>query len=1825
MTSDLRIQGEVVVNSEQAESAFNRVGDKAQQMATEVATSATKAGQAVDKIGDGAGASADKFTRAESRMSAAIKKATNELELLGKTASQRLEFNISDKGLDAAKFEPALKKLREVETQALAAQRAASGSLDKMGISAAQTAAALRGVPAQFTDIVTSLQGGQAPLTVFLQQGGQLKDMFGGAGNAARALGGYVVGLVNPFTVAAAAAAALAFAYNQGSKEADAYNKALITTGNAAGTNAAQLKAYAQEISAVVGTQGKAAESLAALAATGKIGAESLKEAAQAAVQYERATGQAVEKTAEQFASLRNDPLAAVLKLNDGMNFLTDSTYKQIKSLEEQGKTAEAANVAQRAFADTLAGRAGEMERNLGTVERGWLAVKDAAKSAWDAILNVGRASTNVDQLAAVRKQISDRENQLANGGFGSNGGGAAFGRPSQAATERLRAELSALQAQAAALEGVANQSRVAAEEERKRGEQVKATAAFDKAGEKFLTDKAKMERELAAARVQGAEAGKSQAEIEQRLAQIRESFAKKGSTAAENKELRDQMRVFADLAGVSSTYYTELANYQKQRANNVITEQQYVQAVEALIKKQPFAVAIAKEQADATKAQAKASEEAARAHLKYVESFGKGAAAAQQQADQLRTEEAAAAIAAAGYYSLAQAIELVTIARLEEKRDGLLGNEEAYLAVQKEIDARKELVGLIGSKEARKAAEDSAKDAAREWDRAAADINRSLTDALLRGFESGKDFAQNLRDTIKNMFSTLVLRPIVSAVVNPVAGAITGALGLAGTANAATSGGGSGASTALSAASLFGAGGLGGSLAAGAGWLTGATTLGGSLTAGASLIGTGTLAGFTSGLGVIAGALGPIALGIGALVAIANATKGETRTGGQFGVAFDGSVTNQRRGQTYTIEGQQFDRDFTNGLQTALKDGIAYRLEGDPVAQESAIREAVAGTASGINGFLKALGSTATLSGFSAGLETSGKGRGGVFAGGLLSTGQGFGESGKGDNYAGTLYEKFSTNSPDFKTALENFTLDLKQSTIQALQTVTDIPQAVQKMLKGVDAEGLTEDAANKLLETINAQIVGVNQFKDALKGMGLDTLAALSFDAAAGLAEVSGGFDKLLGNLQTYYTNFFTGEEQRANLQRSLAEQLSTLGLQLPDINASNARDQFRALVSSAEKDMSESGRKTYATLLALSGAFASITDAAQTTTQTLEQQRQAYYGALQDAVSARNKNLQSQLSAAQDVASTLENLFGILRSNVRELYGEVDGTRGMLASQGNAFIDQALATAKASGYLPDADKLAEAIGAVRGGMDGRAYTTQFAADRDRLVLAGKLSGLEGIAEKQLTDAQKTVRALETQIEQNEQVLDYWKQQIDIANGTYQGILSVESAVQQLSGFLGGTGSTRPTTATGSSGGGGGGVVGPDYRGSGTVPLAGYGADEALTSFDKFKAWYQGLSSNGNVAALQSDSYKVPDWMRVMRLAGDGTDKEMFGTYLNFKNNPQFAQDFQQIMMTGRSSMPTDGSTLVRSDLSKMPADVAEYFRANQNSLLSYEGFGLDPVLGYKLYKDGPGQFGLDIKRENFTEWLRTHKWTDSGIVEANNTLTYANAQYNGYKLPRWDTSSGNIVDLDGRIYTPDGKYLGTASREMMTSIYGAAFVGTTGGSYGDATRSALYNSQVQGGATEADYYGAIKTNLDAAIAGGMSAQGIADAITQTGASMSDVAAAYGITVARLEENLRAGGATNIPKFDVGTNYVPRDMLAYIHEGEAVVPKAYNPAAGGGGAGGNAELVAEVRALREAIAALQAAASKTADNTSLMPQMGRQFDAVTNGGTVLRNKAVA
>ncbi|NNA50613.1 phage tail tape measure protein [Pseudomonas lactis] len=309
--------------------------------------------------------------------------------------------------LPTADFDVYKKKLDE--------QRAAIEQTDKVmaknGQTAKQYAANLRGVPAQFTDIAVSLQAGQNPLTVFLQQGGQLKDMFGGVVPAAKALGGYVLGLVNPFTVAAAAAAVLALAYKQGSDEATAYSTSLAMTGNTAGTTAGQLSTLAQQIAQSNGTVGKAASVLAQLAGSTRIPVQAFESITASAIRFESATGQAAEETVKNFEKIAKDPAAAILTLNESMNFLTATTYEQIKALQEQGKTQEAASLASKAYQEGMDRTSASVKQNLGYLETSWNAVGSAAKKAWDAALNVGRTDTLDQQIEALDKQLNDIAN----------------------------------------------------------------------------------------------------------------------------------------------------------------------------------------------------------------------------------------------------------------------------------------------------------------------------------------------------------------------------------------------------------------------------------------------------------------------------------------------------------------------------------------------------------------------------------------------------------------------------------------------------------------------------------------------------------------------------------------------------------------------------------------------------------------------------------------------------------------------------------------------------------------------------------------------------------------------------------------------------------------------------------------------------------------------------------------------------------------------------------------------------------------------------------------------------------------------------------------------------------------------------------------------------------------------------------------------------------------------------------------------------------------------------------------------------------------------
>ncbi|ENS4762971.1 phage tail length tape measure family protein [Klebsiella pneumoniae] len=279
--------------------------------------------------------------------------------------------------------------------------------LGKTGQSAAQTANAMRMIPAQMTDIIVGLSTGQSPFMVLMQQGGQLKDMFGGIGPAIKGVGGYVLGLINPVTLAAAAVGVLGLAYYKGSQEQDEFYKSLVLTGNLVGKTSGQLADMAARVSvAANSTIGAAASTLNQLVSSGKVAGDSLERVTTAIVKTSEATGIATDKLVGDFNDIAADPVAAITKLNDQYHFLTLATYNQIKALQDEGNQQEAARVATDAYANTMQQRANDIHENLGLLERGWNSVTNAIKGATDALLDFGREKGPSERLAEIRKEI---------------------------------------------------------------------------------------------------------------------------------------------------------------------------------------------------------------------------------------------------------------------------------------------------------------------------------------------------------------------------------------------------------------------------------------------------------------------------------------------------------------------------------------------------------------------------------------------------------------------------------------------------------------------------------------------------------------------------------------------------------------------------------------------------------------------------------------------------------------------------------------------------------------------------------------------------------------------------------------------------------------------------------------------------------------------------------------------------------------------------------------------------------------------------------------------------------------------------------------------------------------------------------------------------------------------------------------------------------------------------------------------------------------------------------------------------------------------------
>ncbi|HEX8586166.1 MAG TPA: phage tail tape measure protein [Allosphingosinicella sp.] len=372
--------------------------------ASDMMVALERAKEAQKGLGANAQAEAAKMTAAQRRV---VESLDRQIDKLGLTREQMVIYNIATR--TTGETQAALLSKVQSTTAALNNQaggiKNATREINQYGLSAKQQTAAMRQVPAQITDIFVSLAGGQNPMMVLIQQGGQLKDVFGGIVPAARALGGALLALVNPYTVAAAAIAAVGAVAISESQRMEAFGKAMLTTGITSRMTKEELAALSAEIDKLDGvTRGRADESILALAANTKLSGEEFKRASALVAEWSSLTGDKAEEVAKRFADLGKEPYQALLKLAEGGANVTTEMLDAAYALEESGQRADAAKIAFNAMADDMERRNGAIRANLSGWSAFWRDIKDEAAGAWAAIAG----AMSAQQGQASRGPISN-------------------------------------------------------------------------------------------------------------------------------------------------------------------------------------------------------------------------------------------------------------------------------------------------------------------------------------------------------------------------------------------------------------------------------------------------------------------------------------------------------------------------------------------------------------------------------------------------------------------------------------------------------------------------------------------------------------------------------------------------------------------------------------------------------------------------------------------------------------------------------------------------------------------------------------------------------------------------------------------------------------------------------------------------------------------------------------------------------------------------------------------------------------------------------------------------------------------------------------------------------------------------------------------------------------------------------------------------------------------------------------------------------------------------------------------------------------------------
>jgi phage-related minor tail protein len=1087
---------------------------------------------------------------------------------------------------------------------------------EQLGMSAKAYLAATRGIPAQFTDIFTSLQAGQAPLTVFLQQGGQLKDMFGGVGMASKALGGYLVGLVNPATVAAAAVAGVALAYYRATTEVDAYRKALVMSGTASGMTIDKMQAMALSVSqSTKTTVGASADALSQMAGSGDIASANLAKLTESAIRFEKLGGVAIKDTVKAYSELANDPVSASAKLNNQYNYLTTSVYEQIKALAEQGDKAGAVSLAQNELAIAQARMANELEVGLGRVEQAWNLAGKSAKKAWDEFVGLFRPDPIQNIIAELEAKMK----------FGSGIYG--VGVQDKANIQEQLNYWRHIQA--------SNDDYAATQ--KRNAQQTAAQITLDTAYASGLDKISRARREISALSGAFAVAEQTPENIAKYAKSVQDIVDKSQDLSTKSVKITEAAKglaLYNDLADTSAGFektWAESVNQLRAALDaKLISQEGFNTAINALLAKQPAIKAAADEEK-------KIADSVTKSHFDAVIAQQKHTASIEEQLKKQIEHNATIGLSKEAIADLEVAnlnLQATELERQASLKDSIMWDAsitDGYLAQAK---ALRELALAKATGAQKQVAVTAAKDMADAQRKAAEESGKYWEDALMRAFESGKGFFQALWDTIKNTLKTQVLKVGIQAFMG------TAGAGASGLAMAGGSGGGNLLGTASTLGNMYD------SLTGGFDKLS--ATVSGGLQHAADWMSTSssdmlaklgdTLSTNTSAISSVAG----YAAGAAAGLAIGNAISGQfgssntvtagtiigSIVGGPIGGAIGGAIgglINRAFGMGNTeLQSQGTRGTFAASGAFSGQNYANYHQEGGWFRSDKNWTDTSAIDPKTVNSWQNAfIGVKNSVSGMATSL-------------GLATD--------KIASYTKTIDVAAGTTA--------------EQVTALFTSMADDMARAAAPGIAALAKEG---ESASATLSRLGTSLATVNQYLSLLD----HTLLATSLsggDAASKLADVFGGLDNFAASTKAYYDTYYTQAERLDQTTLDVAKALALVGVAMP-----STKEAFRAVVTSLDLT-TDAGRSTYAVMMALAPEFATVADAASA---SLKQVFDTFKKSVDDLVG-------SLQSAREGVASAKAGMIGTEPRNLAQIATAVSAALPTDTSSAKSALDAANAAA-------------------------------------------------------------------------------------------------------------------------------------------------------------------------------------------------------------------------------------------------------------------------------------------------------------------------------------------------------------------------------------------------------------------------------------------------------------------------------------------------------------------------------------------------------------------